>query len=124
LLICEKGKKDVDKKDKSKRDKHRLVLCLKEENDVDNRVRNIIHRLSINHAQENVGKLLARRPCEFAACQQMKMNMENGLTGIMAIVDDHPVAALIKPSFGSDVFGNKEQVPDDFSVHYGDTVNI
>jgi hypothetical protein len=123
-LICEKGKKDVDKKDKSKRDKHRLGLWLQEDNNVDNRVRKLIHRLSIKHAQENVRKMSARRPCEFAACEQMKMNMKNGLAGIMAVIDDHPVTAFIKPSFGSDFFGNKKQVTDDFAVYYGDTVNI
>jgi len=67
LLICGKKKKDVDKQDKSKMDKHRSVLCSKEDNNVDNRVRKLIHRVSINHAQENVNRFLAWRPFEFAA---------------------------------------------------------
>jgi hypothetical protein len=65
-LICENKKKDVDKQDKSKKDKHRPVLCSKEDNNVDNGVRKLIHRVSINDAQENVNSLLAWGPFEFA----------------------------------------------------------
>ncbi len=95
-----------------------------EDNCVDNPARRLIHRLSKNHSQENVSSLSARRPGEPAAGQQVKMNMENRLAGIMAVIDDHPVAALIKPLFGSYGFGNKEQVPDDFTVRDDETVDV
>ncbi len=54
----------------------------------------------------------------------MKMNMENGLAGIMAVIDDHPVSALIKTLFGSDGLGNKEQMPDELTVRDSETVNV
>ena len=50
--------------------------------------------------------------------------MENRLAGITAVVDDHPVAALIKPLFGSYGLGNKEQVPDYFTVRDNKTVDV
>lgn len=54
----------------------------------------------------------------------MKMNMENGLAGIVTVIDDHPVATLIKPFLGRNGLGNKEQVSDDFPVRDNETMNI
>ena len=50
--------------------------------------------------------------------------MENRLAGIMTVINDHPVATLIKPFLGRNGLGNKEQVSDDFTVRDNDTVNI
>ena len=50
--------------------------------------------------------------------------MENGLTSIMAIIDDHPVTALVKTLLGGDGLGNEEQVPDELTVRNSDRVNV
>lgn len=50
--------------------------------------------------------------------------MENRLSGIMAVIDDHPVTAFIKTPFGGDGLGNKEQVPDELTVRDNETVNV
>ena len=50
--------------------------------------------------------------------------MENRLSGVKAVIDDHPVTALIKTLFGSDGLGNKEQVPDELTVRDNKTVNV
>jgi hypothetical protein len=54
----------------------------------------------------------------------MKMDMENRLSGIMAVIDDHTVTAFIKTPFGGDGPGNKEQVTDELSVRDNKTVNV
>lgn len=50
--------------------------------------------------------------------------MENRLSGIMAVIDDHPVTAFIKTAFGGDGLCNKEHVPDELTVCDNETVNI
>lgn len=50
--------------------------------------------------------------------------MENGLTGIVAVIDDHPVTALVKPLLGCNGLGNKEQMPDELTVRDSETVNV
>jgi len=71
-----------------------------------------------------VGSFSARGPCEFSAGQQMEVNMENGLTCVMAIIDDHTITVFIKPLLGSNGPGNEEQVPDDFTVRNANAMNI
>jgi hypothetical protein len=50
--------------------------------------------------------------------------MKNRLSGIKAVIDDHPVAAFIKTPFGGDGFCNKEQVPDELTIRDNETVNV
>ena len=54
----------------------------------------------------------------------MKMDMKNRLPGVLAVINDHPVAALLKALLRSDAFGDKKQMPDQFPLGYGDAVNV
>ncbi len=50
--------------------------------------------------------------------------MENRLSGVRPVIDDHPVTAFIKTPLGSDGLGNKEQVPDELTVRDNNAVNV
>jgi len=50
--------------------------------------------------------------------------MENRLPGVLAVINDHPVAALLKALLGSDAFGDKKQMPDQLPLGYRDAVNV
>jgi hypothetical protein len=66
---------------------------------------------------------LSRRPGKPAAGQKMEVDMENGLTCIMTVINDHAVAALLKTLLRSKAFCNKEQMSDKFPLRKGDAVN-
>jgi hypothetical protein len=50
--------------------------------------------------------------------------VEHGLSCIKAVVDDHPVAALIETFLRSNGLGNKEKVTNEFTIRNGDTVDV
>ena len=42
----------------------------------------------------------------------MEMDMKYGLSGIQAVIDDHPITAFLKSPPGSDGLGNEEEMAD------------
>src|SRR3990172_9803434 len=54
----------------------------------------------------------------------MKMDVEHGLAGAVAVVNDHPVAALFKAFLGGDFPRDKEEVSHELPVRHGDAVNV
>lgn len=54
----------------------------------------------------------------------MKMNMEHGLSGAFAVIDDHPVSVPVEAVLGRYRFGDKEQVADKFAICGSHTMNI
>ena len=54
----------------------------------------------------------------------MKMNVEYGLSGVNAVIDDHAVSAFVKTALRSDRFGDKEQVADKIPVGSGNSMNV
>ena len=65
-----------------------------------------------------------RRPGEPTAGQKMEMNVEDGLSRVKTVIDDHAVSALIKPLLGSNGFGYIEQMSDELPVGNGNGMNI
>lgn len=54
----------------------------------------------------------------------MEMDVEHGLSSIKAVVDDHPITALIETLLRSYGLGNKEEVANEFTVCNGDAVDV
>jgi len=52
------------------------------------------------------------------------MDMKDRLSGITAVVDDHPIATIIEPALFSKRLRNEEQMPDELAVYVFNTVNV
>ena len=65
-----------------------------------------------------------RGPAEFAAGEQMKMNMEHGLSDAFAVINNHPVSVPVETVLSGDSSGDMEQVADKFPIRSSDTMNV
>lgn len=54
----------------------------------------------------------------------MEMDVEHGLSSIKAVVDDHPITALIETFLRSYGLGNKEEMANKFAVRNGYAVDV
>ena len=52
------------------------------------------------------------------------MNMKDGLSGIAAVVYDHPVAAFVEPALFSEYLSDNEQMPNKLPIDLFDAVDV
>lgn len=54
----------------------------------------------------------------------MKMNVEHGLSGVFAVINDHPVSVSVEMILRGNGFGDKEQMADKLPVRRDDRMNV
>lgn len=68
--------------------------------------------------------LLTGRPGEMTARQDMEMDVEHGLAGAGAVIDDHPVSLRVQTFIFGDLFCRKEEMSDKLFIGLGHAVNF
>lgn len=58
------------------------------------------------------------------AGKKVKVNMKDGLTGVLSVVDHHPVSFFFKTLPGSNGLGDEKKMTDQFPVGDHNTVNV
>ena len=70
------------------------------------------------HEQSTVVCVLPRRPGESPSGKDVKMNMEYGLAGAGAVIDNHAVALRVQALLISNLFCSQEEMPHNFLVRF------